>query len=214
VRIALLPDRMPALWADATRHEFLTAVGGAAEGSAAAFARWLAQDVVFVRDLIDFQARLLGRAPRPAQRVLAEGIVGLFAELDWFAEQADALGVDFDAEPESVTLDYRRFLQRLDREPYPVAIAALWTLERVYLDAWRHAGAAGSGGSFAAAIEHWTDPDFAEYVSRLEEAADASLTDVAEQQVLDVVRAVLDLECAFWEMAWPSRWSGVEAAGR
>ena len=43
----------------------------------AAFDRWLAQDALFVADLLRFQARLLARAPRPAQAVLAAGAVAL-----------------------------------------------------------------------------------------------------------------------------------------
>ena len=47
----------------------------------AAFDRWLGQDALFVGDLLTFQARLLARAPRPAQAVLAGGCVALVAEL-------------------------------------------------------------------------------------------------------------------------------------
>ena len=209
--LATVIERMPSRWSSATRHEFLAAVGAGIDGSAEAFARWMAQDVVFVRDLIAFQSRLVARAPRSAQRVLAEGVVGLLAELDWFDEQADVLGIDLDADPLPVTLDYRRLLQRLDTQPCPIAMVGLWTLERVYLEAWRYAGGAGSG-PFAAAVEHWTDPGFAEYVARLEQAADASSADAPIDQVLDTVREILTLECAFWDMAWPSTKAG-EAGG-
>lgn len=199
---------MPAQWGRATEHEFLEAVGTGAESSASAFARWMAQDVVFVRDLIAFQARLVARAPRTAQRVLAQGVVGLLAELDWFDDQAAALDVDLDAEPQPVTLAYRSLLDRLDGQPYPIAIVGLWTLERVYLDAWRHAASRGSGGRYAAALEHWTEPAFAEYVSGLEQAADEALSDTPEAQVVEVVREILELEYEFWEMAWPTRLPG------
>ena len=57
-----------------------------------AFDRWLGQDALFVGDLLTFQARLLARAPRPAQAVLAGGCVALVAELDWFEVQAARRG--------------------------------------------------------------------------------------------------------------------------
>jgi thiaminase len=209
-----LTESMPQRWQAATRHPFLQAIGAATEGSDTAFALWMAQDVVFVRDLIAFQARLVARAPREAQRVLAEGVVGLLAELDWFDDQAAALQVDLGAEPAPATLRYRGLLERLDGEPYPVAVVGLWTLERVYLDAWRYAGESGTGGRYAAALEHWTEPGFAAYVVELERAADAVLAetvladtgpvDVTEDHVRETVRDVLDLEIAFWDMAWPA----------
>ncbi|HEX7824364.1 MAG TPA: TenA family transcriptional regulator, partial [Mycobacterium sp.] len=75
------------LWSAATRHPFLDAVR---DGTIAdeAFDRWLAQDALFVADLLAFQARLLGRAPRHAQAVLAGGCVALVSELDWFEVMA------------------------------------------------------------------------------------------------------------------------------
>jgi len=54
----------------------------------------LGQDAVFVGDLLTFQARLLARAPRPAQGVLAGECVALVAELDWFEVQAARRGID------------------------------------------------------------------------------------------------------------------------
>jgi thiaminase/transcriptional activator TenA len=204
VPVASLINELPAQWVAATQHEFLEAVGVGLDGSAEAFARWMAQDVVFVRDLIAFQARLVARAPRAAQQVLADGVAGLLAELDWFDDQAAVHKVDLDAEPLRVTLDYRRLLDRLDGQPYPIAIVGLWTLERVYLDAWRHAGRLRGSGPFAPAIEHWTEPAFVDYVSRLEQAADAALTDAPMHDVLHTVRQILELEYEFWEMAWPS----------
>ena len=48
-------------WDAATRHPFLRAVGG---GTASTFGVWLAQDALFVANLVVFQARLVARAPR------------------------------------------------------------------------------------------------------------------------------------------------------
>lgn len=186
------------LWETATRHPFLRAVG---DGTAQYFGVWLAQDALFVADLLAFQARLLARAPRSAQGPLAQGVVGLVAELDWFDVQAASLEVSLDVTPKDATLDYRALLSTLDEEPYPRAVVGLWVLERVYLEAWRYAGTCGSARTYAAAVEHWTDPAFAGYVAALENLADAALGEVTEGGLEDVVQRVLAQEVAFWDMA-------------
>ena len=42
-----------------------------------AFQAWLAQDYLYVGDLLTFQARLVARAPRSAQAVLVGGLVAM-----------------------------------------------------------------------------------------------------------------------------------------
>jgi thiaminase/transcriptional activator TenA len=179
------------LWTAATHHRFLDAVR---EGTitAEAFDRWLVQDAVFVGDLLTFQARLLARAPRSAQAVLAGGCVALVAELDWFETQAARRGIDVAQRALPATLAYRGLLRQLDSEPYEAAVTALWVLERVYLLAW--ASAASSTSPFVEFVEHWTDPGFAEYVDALGTLATPDGRD-------ELVREVLTLEVAFWDMA-------------
>jgi thiaminase/transcriptional activator TenA len=195
-----LPDR----WDRATEHPFLTAV---AAGDADAFARWLPQDAIFVADLVSFQARLLARAPRSGQRALAAGLVGLVAELDWFDEVAEPLGIDTGPAalqaPLPATLAYRSLLGELDAADYPAALLGLWVLERVYLEAWRFAGRGPVAAPHRVAVEHWTDPGFATYVDALEEAADVALAEDegTSDELPSVVRQVLDAEIAFWDMA-------------
>ena len=175
-------------WAAATTHPFLDAVR---DGSVPveAFDRWLVQDALFVADLLAFQARLVARAPRAAQGVLAGGVVALDEELTWFAGQAQARGLA-DAAPEPATTAYRGLLDRLDAAPYPVAVTALWVLERVYLLAWQHAAPAAE--PYRGFVEHWTAPGFAAYVDAL-----AGLADAAGAPA-DAVAEVLALEAAFW----------------
>lgn len=193
-------DLEPALWERATRHPFLRDVG---RGRVDNFEVWLGQDVVFVADLIIFQARLVARAPRPAQRVLAAGVVGLIAELDWFDELATTSGVALPAELLAPTRRYRELLQDLDQQPYAHAVAALWLLERVYLEGWRYAASCGAGGPYAAALAHWTDPDFARYVAALEELTqDPRHGGTAPAALL---RQVLQAEAAFWDMTGSGR---------
>ncbi|CAN5373139.1 hypothetical protein BH09ACT7_BH09ACT7_30770 [soil metagenome] len=157
-----------------------------------AFNRWLVQDALFVADLLSFQARLLARAPRRAQSVLAGGCVALIAELDWFEVQAARRGIELAPTALPATLDYRKLLQRLDSVPYPEAVTALWVLERVYLQAWTTA--ASTASPFTEFTEHWTEPGFATYVAALGELATPDGCD-------DLVAEVLSAEVAFWEMA-------------
>lgn len=179
------------LWAAATRHQFLYSVR---DGTIAPsdFHRWLAQDAVFVTDLLAFQARLLARAHRDAQSTLAAGCVALVAELDWFDEQATAAGITMNQAPLPATLAYRDLLAQLDTEDYPTAVTALWVIEEVYLRAWTTA--ASDSSPYREFVEHWTDPGFATYVGALRDLA----VPAAHEQV---IAQVLSHEIAFWDMA-------------
>ncbi|XTP36130.1 TenA family transcriptional regulator [Mycobacterium sp. TJFP1] len=179
------------LWAAATRHRFLAHVRDGTITDAD-FDRWLVQDAVFVADLLKFQARLLARAPRPAQSTLAAGCAALVSELDWFDEQAAIRGINVDQPPLPATLAYRNLLQRLDTAPYEAAVTALWVIEKVYLLAWTTA--ASQSSPYLEFVEHWTDPGFADYVGALEELATPDGHD-------DVIAEVLSHEVAFWDMA-------------
>jgi formylaminopyrimidine deformylase / aminopyrimidine aminohydrolase len=189
--VASVRDVLDALWTAATRHRFLDVVR---EGtiSDAAFDRWLAQDALFVADLLTFQARLLARAPRPAQAVLADGCAALVAELGWFEVQASQRGIDLAQRALPATLAYRELLLRLDAAPYDAAVTALWVLECVYLLGWD--SAVSSTSPFTEFVEHWTAPDFAGYVEALGALAVADGHD-------DLVCEVLSHEVAFWDMA-------------
>lgn len=178
------------LWTAATRHPFLDAVR-AGSISDPAFDRWLGQDALFVGDLLTFQARLLARAPRPAQSVLAGGCLALVDELDWFEVQAARRGLQLGQPALPATLAYSALLRRLDAESYEVAVTALWVLERVYLLAW--SSAASNSSPLGEFIEHWTTPGFAGYVDALGELAVLDGQD-------DLVAEVLSHEVAFWDI--------------
>jgi thiaminase len=191
VGVTILRGVLDSLWSAATRHPFLEAVR---EGTItdSAFDRWLVQDALFVGDLLTFQARLLARAPRTAQTVLASGCVALVAELDWFEDQAARRGMKLEQPALPATLAYRELLGRLDATPYEAAVTALWVIERVYLLAWAFAASATS--PFGEFIEHWSAPAFADYVDALGVLA---IPDRHDTLVADV----LAHEVAFWDMA-------------
>jgi thiaminase len=194
VPVADLPARRPDAWRNATDHPFLRGVRDGTVPSAA-FDTWLVQDARFVGDLLHFQARLLARAPRPAQAVLAGGAVALVAELTWFEELATARALALDAPALPATRAYAALLDRLDAADVPTALTALWTIERTYLDAW--SGAAPAAPAYREFVEHWTAPGFAGYVAGLAAAADA-LPAAEPTRVFDEVVAA---EVAFWDMA-------------
>ncbi len=200
MRAADLILRHPEAWRGATEHPFLDSLR---EGtlSVEAFEAWLGQDYLFVGDLLAFQSLLLARAPRPAQGVLAAGLVALEDELGWFEERARERGLKLGETHHPTTEAYRGLLNSLEEAPYPVAITALWALERAYLEAW---GSAVPGHpDYRPFIEHWTTPEFAGYVGGLEEAADAALgaDGVPEERVEDAFLEVAFVERDFWEMA-------------
>ncbi len=193
-----LPLRHATAWSHATRHPFLEAVrdGTLTES---AFEAWLVQDYRFVSDLLAFQGRLLARAPRRAQAVLAGGAMALVEELAWFEEQADAHRLDLTTPPRPETSAYSVLLNKLDEADVAVALTALWAIERVYLDAWSFA--APGAPPHQMFIAHWTTPQFATYVGELEQAADAVATRPAEPDAEAAFMAVLDAESHFWAMA-------------
>ncbi|MGY2083575.1 thiaminase II/PqqC family protein [Blastococcus sp. SYSU DS0539] len=183
-------------WGRATRHPFLSAVRDGTVPEAA-FDTWLVQDAHFVADLLRFQARLLARAPRAAQPVLAAGCVALVEELAWFDGQAAARGLDLGRPRLPATEAYARLLARLDDADVPTALTALWTIERTYLDAW--SWALPGAPAYRAFVEHWTVPGFAAYVAGLEAAADEA-GPAGDGVFLEVV----DAETAFWQTALPA----------
>ena len=202
MKAAELLERNAAAWQEATRHPFLEAIR---EGSfpAGAFESWLVQDYLFVGDALVFQAGLLARAPRPAQAVLAGGLVAIEAELGWFEEHAEQRGLTLDAPRHPTTAAYGDFLVSLEHEPYPAVITALWAVERAYLEAWM--SAAPGHPDYRQFVEHWTTPEFADYVTGLEGAADDALRSAGEQEQQRAETAFLEvarLERDFWEMAW------------
>ena len=188
--MTILLGVIDSLWSAATRHPFLEAVrDGTITDSA--FDRWLVQDALFVADLLTFQARLLARAPRPAQAVLAGGCRRW--SRSWTGSRSRRRGEDRPGQPAlPATLAYRELLERLDAAPYEAAVTALWVIERVYLLAWT--SAASDTSPFGEFVEHWSAPAFTDYVDAL---GGLAVPDRHDELVADV----LAREVAFWDMA-------------
>ena len=196
--VADLLARHADAWGRATRHPFLDAVRDGTLPTAA-FDTWLVQDAHFLGDLLRFQARLLARAPRPAQAVLAGGCVALVEELDWFGRVAAGRGLDLAAPQLPATIAYGDLLYRLDAADVGTALTALWAIERTYLDAW--SAALPGAEEYREFVEHWTVPAFASYVAGLEAAADGAGPDAGGTGDDAVFLEVVAAETAFWQTA-------------
>ena len=192
----------PQLWQAATRHRFLDEIR-AGELPRPAFDRWLAQDYHYVEALVRAQARITAGAPRPDFAVLAGGVTALVAELTWFEAQAAARTLALDAPVHPTCAAYCDHLLALTYAPYPAQITGLWAVERAYLDAWT--GAQPGAAGYEPFVAHWTVPEFAAYVSGLEQAAAAALAvaaPAAAQAAAEAFRRVARHERDFWQMAY------------
>lgn len=187
-------------WAAATSDPFLD---GARTGSLAGevLDRWLEQDRTFVATLADAWRLMRASAPAEDRALLDEGIAAFDAEVTWFDELATTRRLVVPTPSLRVTAAYCDELLRVAQEPYAVALAAMWTVEAAYLEAWR--GALPGAPAFRELVEHWTDPSFVAFVDSLERAADRSLAGATVDD-LDRVRVavlrILEHEAAFWSM--------------
>ncbi len=194
-------------WRPAT-HPFLDAVR---DGTVpvAAFDTWLVQGSRFVTDLLRFRARLLARASRQAQAVLAGGLVGEFA---WSEEQAAVRGRDLEAVAMAATAAHAGLLGRLDAADVGAAPTALRTTERTHLDAW---WATRPGApEYREFVDHWTLPGFTGHVAGCVAGLEAAADGVPAPDPDAVFAEVVAAEVASWDMALDSaRWDmAMEAA--
>jgi thiaminase/transcriptional activator TenA len=97
--------------------------------------------------------------------------------------------------PRSSTFSYGQLLRQLGKESVEFGLAALYVVERVYLEAWRFASPGAE--PYRAFVAHWTTPEFGEYVNALAAAADQSPATTRH----DAIAAVLRAEIAFWDGA-------------
>lgn len=183
------------LWDGATRSPFLDALA-AGTLSEDALRRWLAQDYLFAKDLVAFQAILLAKAPRDCHQPLIEGLAALDRELGWFESHATRLRVDLDIAPHATCRRYTDFLIRCAHtRPCQVLLAMLFGVEASYLAAW---SALAPFGPYAVFIERWSSLEFAAYVAALGGLADQHPHEAAQEHFNEVLAHERD----FWNMSW------------
>jgi thiaminase len=183
------------LWDEATHSPFLDALAAGALAEDA-FGRWLAQDYLFAKDLMAFQAIVLAKAPRDCHKTLLDGLTALDREMGWFEAHAARLDVDLDIPPHPTCRKYTDFLIRCAYiEPCPVLLAILFGAEASYLAAW---SALVRGGPYVEFIERWASADFAAYVGALGALTERHPHEAAQAHF----NTVLVHEREFWKMSW------------
>ena len=187
-----------ALWHAATHHPFLDGVRDG-ELDLAAFSRWLVQDHHFALGLTRAEGRYLAGAPREDFGVLLQGIEAMVAELAWFEGKAEERSLALGAPIHPTARAYVDYLHAVTYQPYAVQLTVLWALERAYLEAWRTA--LPGGPDYREFVEHWTNPAYADWVGRLEAAADRVLAGGGEAE-REAFRQVARYERDFWQMAF------------
>jgi thiaminase/transcriptional activator TenA len=191
------------LWRGATEHPFLDGVrdGTLPDG---AFEEWLVQDYLFVLSGLVFQSRLVPRAPRGDQALVIGGLAALEDELGWFEAKAKERNLPLDAERHPTNIAYGELFTSLEGRSYPANITALWAVEQAYLNAWTHASPGAA--EYREFVEHWTTPEFREYVGALKSTADSSLEAAAQierEEAEASFQEVARLERDFWSIAVP-----------
>jgi len=183
------------LWGAATRSPFLDALA-AGDLPADALRRWLAQDYLFAKNLMAFQALLLAKAPRDCHKPLIEGLSALDREMAWFEAHAVRRQMDLAIPLHSIGRSYTDFLMRCAyTQPSPVLLTILFGVEAAYLAAW---SALAPSGPYAEFIERWSSADFAAYVAALGGLAERHPHEAAQEYFNEV----LVHEREFWKMSW------------
>ena len=183
-----------ALWKEATTSPFLDALA-AGNLPAEGFRRWLAQDYLFARDLMAFQAILMAKVPRDCHKPLVAGLAALDNELEWFEGHAGRFRLDLNIPAHPTCRRYTDFLLRCAYEqPYTVLLAILFGVEVSYLAAW---SALESAGPYAEFIERWSNPAFADYVTALRSLAER----YPHETTQEFFNRVLQHERDFWQMS-------------
>jgi thiaminase/transcriptional activator TenA len=189
-------------WRSATSHPFLDAVRDGTLPTRA-FDRWLEQDRLFVTSLARAWGLVLAGAPAEHLPLLADGIAAFVGEIGWFDDLADERGLDRSPAALPATARYHEHLLEMASEPFPAAMAAMWAVEAAYLEAWR--STLPGAPAYRAFVEHWTGPNFAGFVDRIEMAVDdalATASPIVREQAAGAVRATVRHEADFWAMTW------------
>ncbi len=141
----------------------------------AALARWVREDIHFLRALRRMIAQLIVVAPdERSVDVIAGAYPALQSELDRFAREAERLRVDLGGEPAPVTARFAEMLRDAARAGFSEGIGAYWAAEVAYLDAWSAVRRrVGLRGPYADWIENWTSDGFRDFVAALAAIVDA-----------------------------------------
>ncbi|NIR49622.1 TenA family transcriptional regulator [candidate division KSB1 bacterium] len=196
-----LIDKHKQAWEAATVHPFLNDCKmGTIKPEQ--FNIWLVQDYLFVTEFTRMVARLLAVAPVPHFDTVLGGLAALKDELNWFAEKAQERNLDLNTSRQDTCKRYCQFMENLGLEPYTVQAVAFWAIELAYNQAWQLPGPMVN--AYEEFVDRWGNPEFTNYVRRLEKQADEMLAKAREEdcnRTEEVFTELCGLEKAFWQMA-------------
>lgn len=194
---SLVEEAAP-LWERITAHPFVRAVG---DGSLdpAVFDRWIVADYVYVIGCRRLIAGLVAAAPDEGQRdTLAAGLSSLGGELDIFRTQATRRGIDLELEPGPTTLGYTAYTQAVLYEGYPVALTALYGIEKAYFDAWASVRETAAE-AYWPFVDNWSSASFGRWVGELADLVDRAFPDGATPAASRAFHRIARFEVHFWD---------------
>jgi len=201
------------IWGKLLSHPFLEMIY-TNRISDEAFAQWVRQDYIFVREAIPFIAQLITKAPLELRSNLADIIGMLVKELGMFEGMAGDHGINLDnLRPSPTCHAYLQYLYATGAaRPIEESLTVLYAAEKAYYDSWKtvkdNLTAASKWQTF---IDYWSSDDFAAYVkwiagelNKLAEGLPENRLAAMEGQYLTTGR----YEYMFWTMAqtseaWP-----------
>ncbi|WP_026079535.1 TenA family transcriptional regulator [Spirulina subsalsa] len=197
-----LLDKHTELWQKATIHPFL---GQCKLGTIQPiqFNTWLVQDYLFVVEFTRLVGRILNAAPVEHFDSILGGLNALKDELNWFRDKATQRDLNLSTIKQATCQEYCDFLLEITEMSYPVQAVGLWAIELAYNQGWQLPGPMPE--PYAEFANRWGNVAFTEYVSILEQQADAVLetaSETVEQQAESVFVRIAQLENAFWQMAF------------
>lgn len=202
--------RRASRWQEATNHPFVRELV-AGTLSRERFARYVIQDYLFVRTLVDAVAYLVAKAPgMDRKRRFVQFLQVLTgAEDAFFRETFEILGIPpvawGEAKPEPLTERFCDFLLRATGlGGYAEGLAVLLPVEWIYLD-W--ALAAGRPYPEFTPYRRWIElhatPEFQAFVEGMRADFDALVVGPGEEDHLRrLFQRVVEFEIEFWTMAY------------
>ncbi|KAF8048534.1 hypothetical protein N665_2481s0005 [Sinapis alba] len=206
-------DKHRALYAAATRHEFVVSIR---DGSVdlSSFKTWLGQDYLFVRGFVLFVANVLIRAGKESgetsdMEVVLGGLASLNDEIEWFKSEGSKWGVDFsNVVAQRDNQAYGSFLEALmsSEVEYSVVMTAFWAIEAVYQESFAHCLEEGNKtpAELIGACNRWGNNGFKQYCLSVKKIAERCLENASGEVLAkaeDVLVRVLEHEVAFWGMS-------------
>jgi thiaminase len=179
-----------------------------------AFAQWVRQDYIFVREAIPFIAQLITKAPLELRSNLADIIGMLVRELGMFEGMAGDHGINLDnLRPSPTCHAYLQYLYATGAaRPIEESFTVLYAAEKAYYDSWKtvrdNLTAASKWQTF---IDYWSSDDFAAYVKWIAGELDKLAEGLPENRLAAMEDEYLTTgryEYMFWTMAqtseaWP-----------